>query len=79
MKRVEPIEQMDRWYMVIVQATLFEPVAVICAWGSRHTSYQQVRIISVRDEAEARALAGKIVAIKQRRGYEIVESTAPDA
>ena len=72
LKRVEPAEQMDRWYMVAVQATLFEPVAVICAWGSRHTAYQQVRILSVTGEAEARALAAQIVATKCRRGYEVV-------
>ena len=73
MKRVEPAEQMDRWYLVAVQATLFEPVAVLCAWGSRHTAYQQIRIVSVSGKAEARAVAEKIVAIKCRRGYEVVE------
>ena len=45
LKRVDPEEHMDRWYMVFVQATLFEPVAVICAWGNRRNSYQQLRVL----------------------------------
>ena len=33
LKRVEPEEKVDRWYMVTVQPTLLEPVAVVCAYG----------------------------------------------
>jgi predicted DNA-binding WGR domain protein len=73
MKRVEPEENMDRWYMVAVQATLFEPVAVVCAWGSRETTYQQLRIFPAENEREAQALATNIVAQKLKRGYVMVQ------
>ena len=53
LKRVDPEEHMDRWYMVFVQATLFEPVAVICAWGNRRNSYQQLRVLPARSDDEA--------------------------
>lgn len=68
MRRIEPEEHIDRWYMVLVQPSLFEPLAVICAWGSRQNSYQQVRVLPAVSEAEALALAHKIVSRKVRRG-----------
>ena len=72
MKRVDPEENMDRWYMVHVQATLFEPLAVVCAWGDRRTTYQRLRILPVATAGEAEALASQIIAQKLRRGYEFV-------
>lgn len=69
MKRIEPEENMDRWYLVTVQATLFDPVAVITAWGSRETTYQQMRISPAGSEEEALDLAARIVGQKLRRGY----------
>jgi predicted DNA-binding WGR domain protein len=71
LKRVDPEEHMDRWYMVFVQATLFEPVAVICAWGNRRNSYQQLRVLPAQSEGEAFTLAQKIVEQKLARGYAI--------
>jgi hypothetical protein len=38
LKRFEPEENVNRWYLVHVQPTLFEPIAVICAWGSWETA-----------------------------------------
>lgn len=81
MKRIEPEENMDRWYLVTVQATLFDPVAVITAWGSRETTYQQMRIFPARSKEEALQLAVRIVGQKLRRGYMLVHehgSTAED-
>lgn len=72
MKRVEPEERMDRWYLVTVQATLFEPVAVVVAWGSRETTYQQLRVLPAESEEEARALAESIVMQKLKRGYMLI-------
>ena len=60
---------MDRWYTVLVQPTLLDPIAVICAWGNRQTAWQQMRVLPATSLAEALALANKIVAQKQRRGY----------
>ena len=63
---------MDRSYVVLVQPTLFDPVAVICAWGNRQTTWQRMRIFSVSSLIEAQTLANKIVGQKIRRGYELV-------
>ena len=41
LRRIDPDENMDRWYLVMIQATLFDPIAVVCQFGSRHTAWQQ--------------------------------------
>ena len=63
---------MDRWYMVFVQASLLDPVAVICAWGNRRNSYQQLRVLPAASREEALQTAQGIVQQKLGRGYEIV-------
>ena len=70
--RIDPDENMDRWYLVTIQATLFDPIAVICQYGSRHRAWQQTRVIPVANAAEAEELAAKIVKAKVGRGYEVV-------
>ena len=72
LKKVDPEENMDRWYMVFVQASLFDPDAVICAWGSRRNSYQQLRVLPAASREEALETAQGIVKQKLGRGYEIV-------
>lgn len=67
--RVEPLQSMNRWYRVAVQPTLFHPWAVVLTWGSRETTYQQVRYIPVASREEGEALAADIVAAKRKRGY----------
>jgi predicted DNA-binding WGR domain protein len=69
--RVDPDRHMDRRYSVAVQPTLLEPVAVVCVWGSRRSSYQRVRTLPAASIPEAEALAAKLVARKCRRGYRI--------
>ena len=64
---------MDRWYTVMVQPTLLEPVAVVCAYGNRQTSWQQIRIIPAASWDEAKEKAAKIVEGKVKRGYMICE------
>ena len=71
--RVDPEEDMNRWYLVTVQRTLLEPIAVVCAWGSRQTTWQQVRVIPARSWEEAEAMAVKIVRDKCKRGYVVQE------
>jgi len=74
LKRFDPEEHINRWYSVHVQPTLLDPVAVICAWGSWETNWQQTRVLPVVSFEEAEALAGKIVTAKIKRGYQrIVE------
>lgn len=70
--RTEPEEAIDRWYLVAVQATLFDPQALILAWGSRQNAWQQVRVAPAASREQALQEAHKIVAQKVRRGYQIV-------
>lgn len=69
MVRVEPSERINRRHSVSVQATLFDPVAVVCSWGNRRTSYQRMRVLQVDAPESATELAAAIVAQKSRRGY----------
>jgi predicted DNA-binding WGR domain protein len=69
LKKVDPDTNMNRWYMVTVQPTLFDTVAVVYAWGSRTTGAQQVRAWPAESEAAAQELAGKLVERKLKRGY----------
>jgi predicted DNA-binding WGR domain protein len=69
--RIDRDEGMNRWYMVTIQPTLFDPIAVVCAWGSRQNDYQQMRIMPVESVEEGVALAEKIVRNKERRGYQV--------
>ena len=67
--RVEPEQNLNRWYAVGVQPTLFDDCAVICAWGRRGTDYARWRIIPAVSLQQARHQAEQIVARKIRRGY----------
>ena len=69
MVRIEPEENMNRWYSVSVQPTLLDPWAVICAWGSRRTSYMRLRVLPAESSEAATLLADNIVTRKVRRGY----------
>jgi hypothetical protein len=68
LKRFDPEENVNRWYMVHVQPTLFEPIAVICAWGSWETTWQQMRILPAGSLEEAQAAAEGIVAVQNLSG-----------
>lgn len=72
--KVDPQEHMDRWYMVTIQPTLLDELAVVCAYGSRHTGWQRIRILPVDSEEAAQALAQKIVNAKLRRDYVLVSA-----
>lgn len=67
--RVEPERNMNRWYIVAVQATLFDEVAVICGWGRRGTEQARWRIFPVENQQAADELAKRIVQRKIWRGY----------
>ena len=72
--RIEPELGMDRWYSVSVQPTLFEPVVVVCSWGSRRNSYRRSRVLPVKSVDEAERIAEEIVEAKVGRGYRAVNS-----
>ena len=67
--RIDPDKHMDRRYSVAVQATLLDPVAVVCVWGSRRSGYQRLRVLPAESVEEAAAVFERIVRQKVRRGY----------
>ena len=73
--RIEPENNMDRWYFVGIQPTLLEPWAVICAWGNRRTRYMRMRSLPAESLKVAEEIATDIVTRKVRRGYLITGSS----
>ncbi|MFZ6028543.1 MAG: WGR domain-containing protein [Chloroflexota bacterium] len=71
LKRLDPTENVNRWYLVSIQPTLFHPCAVIVAWGRCDNDFQRWRAIPVEDQAQAERLAERIVSRKIRRGYHV--------
>ncbi len=67
--RVDPAQNLNRWYVVAVQATLFDEVAVVCGWGRRGTEQACWRILPAENQQAADELASKIVERKIQRGY----------
>jgi predicted DNA-binding WGR domain protein len=66
--RIDPAQQIDRWYSVEVQPTLFDGCAVVCQWGSRHTTYDHYRIVAASPQL-AEGIAEAIIVKKIARGY----------
>jgi predicted DNA-binding WGR domain protein len=73
LNRIDPAQNMNRWYLVSVQTTLFSSCEVVIAWGRRDTDFQQWRSLSVDSRGNAEQLAAKIIQHKLRRGYQICE------
>ncbi len=71
LSHIEPTENLNRWYLVSIQATLFFPCAVIIAWGRRDNDFQQWRAIPADTLDHAQELADKIVKKKLQRGYQV--------
>jgi len=67
--RVDLEKHMDRRYSIATQPTLLDPVAVVCIWGSRRSSYQRTQVHPASTQEEAEQVAEKIVRGKIRRGY----------
>lgn len=78
LSHVEPTENLNRWYLVSIQATLFFPCAVVIAWGRRDNDFQQWRAISVETSDQAQELANRIVKKKLQRGYQICPLPNPE-
>lgn len=79
LSHVEPVNNLNRWYLVSIQATIFFPCAVIIAWGRRDNDFQQWRAIPVDTFDQAQELANRIVKKKLQRGYRIGIIPNPDA
>lgn len=68
--RVDPDENVDRWYVVTTQPTLFYQHSVVCGWGRRGTQYARWRIIPAESQLQAEAMVREIVERKLKRGYQ---------
>jgi predicted DNA-binding WGR domain protein len=74
--RVDLEKHMDRRYTVYVQPTLLDPMAVVCVWGSRRSSYQRMQVHQASTQEEAQQVAERIIRAKMRRGYRCEPSAA---
>jgi predicted DNA-binding WGR domain protein len=70
--RHDPAENINRWYAVGVQPTLFCQHAVVCGWGRRGSAYARWRILSAKNLVQANEMAEAIVAGKKKKGYKMV-------
>ena len=78
LSHVEPTDNLNRWYLVSIQATLFFPCAVVIAWGRRDNDFQQWRAVPVETLAQAQELANRIVKKKLQRGYQVCHLSNPE-
>ena len=69
LNRIDPQDNMNRWYAVCIQPTLFDDCAVIVAWGRRDSPFQKWRAIPVDTPEQAHRLADHIIGRKIKRGY----------
>ena len=67
--RIDPDQNMRRWYAVGVQPTLFNPCAVVCGWGRLGTDYARWKIFPAESPARAEEMARMILERKRSRGY----------
>lgn len=69
--RYDPANNINRWYAVGVQPTLFCEHAVLCGWGRRGSAYARWRILPARDLVQANEMAEAIMAGKKKKGYKV--------
>ena len=73
LQHVSPEENMNRWYFVDVQPTLFDTWTIVVAWGRRDSDFQHWRSVSMESDDQAYQVATKIIEKKLRKGYRVVE------
>ncbi len=73
--RIDPDENMHRYYVVSVQKSLFREISVMVMWGSLETGAQQRQVFSAETHALAIEMAEKIVETKIGRGYWVIEDS----
>ena len=70
--RIDPSRRIFRWYRISLQAALFSPRVVVTEWGSLRSAYYRQKARAVDSEAEAHHLIQRTLAIRLRRGYQII-------
>ena len=70
--RYDPANNVNRWYAVGVQPTLFCQHTVLCGWGRRGSAYARWHILPAKDNERANEMAEAIVIAKIKKGYKVV-------
>ncbi len=70
--RINPHQNERRFYAVMIGPTLDEPLAVIRFWG-RIGGWQRVHIRPFDTPEEAEKFAGRLVALRLKRGYKKIQ------
>ncbi len=70
--RYDPANNINRWYAVGVQPTLFCEHAVLCGWGRRGSDYARWRILPAKDYRLANEMAKSILVAKKKKGYRVL-------
>ncbi|HNS37558.1 MAG TPA: WGR domain-containing protein [Anaerolineaceae bacterium] len=70
--RIDPGRRMYRWYRISLQASLFSPLVVVTEWGSLHSAFHRQKARPAATEDEAHQLIQRTLAVRLRRGYQIV-------
>ncbi|MGV1964162.1 WGR domain-containing protein [Agrobacterium sp. 22-222-1] len=68
LQRIDPTQNMRRFYMLAIQPTLFGGASVIRNWG-RIGTCGQTMIETFESEAEANLAISRLERTKKRRGY----------
>ena len=69
--RHDPTKNINRWYAIGIQPTLFCQHAVVCGWGRRGSAYARWRILPTENSTLACEMAKAILAAKMKRGYKV--------
>jgi predicted DNA-binding WGR domain protein len=69
--RYDPAKNINRWYAVGIQPTLFCQHAVLCGWGRRGSAFARWRILPAESRAQTGEMAEAIVEAKKKKGYQV--------
>ncbi len=71
--KVEPEQDVRRWYAVTWGPTLFGGWAVVCTWGRLGTDWSQQQVHEFDDEEKAVVEAEAQIRQRLKRGYTAVD------
>jgi len=75
--RIDVSQNMARWYIIEVQPTLFDELAVVCGWGRIGTAYERWRVLPVDSQDKADEMVETIVRKKVKKGYQFGRHLIP--
>lgn len=67
--KIDTEKHMFRWYVVGIQSTLIDGIAVVYGWGSLKSTFQHWRSIRVRSQKEAEMIVKRILEQRKKKGY----------